>query len=164
MSTAASILWDLGIELRDAVLQDLTNAGRDLPERVYVANGDVAFDECEQLSVELERVYVGAPAIEDVNVNRVPVGIQRSVEYQITLTRCVPGPDNGGNPPSVVEIEDSAEALMLDGWALWKGLLTRKSEKTLLAGACSDVSIGALEPHGPEGNQGGWKCLVRVQI
>lgn len=156
-------IYPLASTLLSATVLAFEADDRPLPERRFVSNGAVAFDECDQLAVEVTRIYVGLPALEQAPSPNVPAGVTRSVDMTVWLTRCVPVMDDAGDPPSMNDLDESAQGLLADGWAMFFGLLKARKQGTF-GDLCQSLSIGPLVPHGPEGSQGGWRLTVQAQV
>lgn len=129
------------------------------PERSYVAQGAVAWD-CDQLTVHLVRIR---PKLLDSRSAACAVVLVAT--YAVTLLRCVPGPDDNGNPPSADELNVANQQLAVDGEALLKSLTRAWAQGSWPAGVpCRRVEWGALEPLAPSGKLAGWRLEVSVQL
>jgi hypothetical protein len=144
------------------VVEQFAAASVTLPSRRFVSNGAVAFDECEQLAVQVERIHVGGVGAEtSAPVNCV---VTRTAELAVWLTRCTPQMAEDGTPPSASEIDASAEDLLADAVLLSEAVITKRRDYAHFDGNRRDVGIAELRPIGPEGGQGGAVQRVRVQL
>lgn len=112
-----------------------------LPERQYIATGDVAFD-CEQLTVSFQQLYAGTPgqpAEQPVRCNQ-----PFSAVWEISLVRCIPVARRSQVAPTTDELDATAEGQMADAMLLLTGVMSSDSADWL--GAFADVTV--TEPDG----------------
>ena len=161
-------LYVLGQTLLDEAASLLLAAGREVPDRQYVANGpppDVAWD-CRQLTVALVRLFSGTPGLE--RTGRVaggfgPCATIWSAEYLIELVRCVAGLDDQGDSPDATVIDAEAATLLTDLYVLQQGLADAAAAGELGA-RCDDVAIGNVTLVGPEGGMAAVRVPIQVQL
>lgn len=161
MSTGPTSVRDLLDDLLVEAVTSLstTEGADDPPERQYVSHGTVTWD-CDLLAVHLVRV---APKLLDPRAERCAIVHMASIA--VTLLRCIPKPDDRGNPPSPDELDEANRQLAVDGWALWKGLTRAWAEGSWPSGVpCKNVKWGGLEPLAPSGGLAGWRVEATVQL
>jgi hypothetical protein len=162
-------LHDLCVEFLSAceeALATVPGAGAGflgVPDRSYVHPGIPAAD-CEQLTVHVEQI---------IDANTGLGGLESGTRHRsarmpqpilvATLFRCVPGPDNNGDPPAAADLESAAQQLHADGWALHNVLFNKVRDGTLLE-ICSNVVWEGLRRYGPQGGFGGWTLVVRPEL
>lgn len=157
-------LHDLAREFLEACVEaldtipdyDATLAGA--PERTFVAPGPVALDCCDQLAVHVGTLLEGdsAPFQPKASVARINL-----VTLVATASRCVPVPDNNGNPPPVLDQEEAARQINADKWAIWNHIYNLVNAD-LLFDKCCDVIWGGLTALQPNGGCGGSQLLITV--
>lgn len=157
---ANDYLYTLATDVLNSVVDRFTNEGIDLPERQYVTGGQVAID-CEQLVVEVMRVFTGLPGAEVVRP--VDCAVPRSAEIRIWLIRCVPVVKDSGDAPSAGELDTSGKKLLTDGWVLTWGLLAEYRDGNFLS-QCDKLAIGNLLSVGPDGAYGGWNLRIQADL
>lgn len=146
-------------DLLASVVDVFADAAIELPDRQYVTSGEVAFD-CDdgQLVVSAQRIFRG-------NANEaqgdVKLGASRSVDLDIYLMRCVPTPDDEGNPPSGAALAAAGMAQLVDAWTLFRGVLKNKAS---FSDACSSMNVAECVAVGPEGGLGGWRMRLSVEL
>ncbi|MYR64412.1 hypothetical protein GTY54_52115 [Streptomyces sp. SID625] len=105
------------------------------PCRSCVVPGTPAWDDCGgdctggsppgQLTVHFNSMVATSnfPAeTRDVLGTRNCLPVRPAAEYVITLLRCAPGFDDGGCPPTCVELAASARILAVDAASVWNAL------------------------------------------
>jgi len=163
---ANTLFYDLARKVLDEVVARFATAGVALPARRYVANGEVARDpnaeeDCSAVSVGFPRAFIGSPGIPRFEaITCAPI---RTADLLIEITRCVPVPDDHGNPPSATEIDDSAKQILTDGYVLFAAILAAKSDGSM-APLCDKIAMGDLVLIGPEGGIGGVTITIAVQF
>ena len=126
------------------------------PDRSLVTPGLPVDDCCEQIAV-----HVG-PIRRRQTVARGRVGRnawRSEVEFTVTVGRCIPGPDDRGNGPTVEQLEESARQINADGWALWNAVNNAYRDGIILGG-CDPVDIGPMVDRNPSGGCGGWTLPI----
>lgn len=145
-------LYTVASQALAAVVSRFATEGISLPARQYVTGGQIALD-CEQVVVEVVRVYTGTPGAE--LANPVSCAVPRSAEMRIWIVRCVPTLKDNGDFPTQAELDASGEELLTDGWVLVWGLLQEYRDGNFLS-QCDKLVIGNLSAVGPEGGFGGF--------
>lgn len=157
--TGPTDLHDLALELLGASSDaldtiptyDATLFGA--PDRKIIGPGIVALDCCDQLAVHVNPIVEGTSAKSVGNTNY--------VQLVVTISRCVPSPDDNMNPPPAAEQTEAARQINADKWALWNYLHQMISEGELFE-RCCDVTWGPLSPLTPSGGCGGSTLLITV--
>lgn len=155
---ADSILYDLARSLLDHIVSEVGEGN--VPERRFVHHGEVADDECSQLVVAIGQMYVGFAGNQLVSSSPTVIA-KRSFDLTVSWFRCVPSPDEQGQPPSVSDLEIAAHEIGTDGFRLFKAVQSAKKE---VFGTCSNVLLGAMRPYGPSGGHGGWLFGIGVEL
>jgi hypothetical protein len=134
------------------------------PERSFVTFGEPALDCCPQLTVTVDALSEMATQ---------PAGLAAGTRHRsarlsqalliVTLVRCVPIPDENGDPPPVAELAASAQQLHADGWALWNRIYNLLAAGALLS-ACSHVDWDGMRRLGPQGGCAGWRLTLRIRL
>jgi hypothetical protein len=130
------------------------------PERSFVSPGLPAFDCCDQLTVHSAAVSDSqtGPAIgigRTASAMKVPL-----VSLVASSTRCLPV--GNSEPPAPLELQQSAEQLNADGWALVNHVYNL-IRADLLFTLCGEVFWDGLRSINPQGGCGGWTLTLRVQ-
>lgn len=157
--TNPTLLADLAQELLDAGAELLADT---VPDRVLVSHGEPPGD-CEELTVHLVRVR---PRATD------GIGSECSVvlvaTYAVSLWRCVTAvamEDRDDPIPEADVLSAENLALLVDGWALLKGMTRKWVEHSLPGGVpCNQVTWGTLEPKPPQGGLAGWRFEVAIDL
>lgn len=107
--------------LQAAILADLATCNRDDVTTTYPGVGLVAWDDCcGQLVVTPERIYrTQAFPTEDTTDERC-YGGTIAVDLLATLVRCVPVPDDMGNPPSATALGEAHKRVLDDAAVIWQ--------------------------------------------
>jgi hypothetical protein len=111
------------IELLDGVLQRVVSTFNSynvpLPTRQYWTVGQQAID-CEQLTVTLVQIYLGAPGDEASSPQR--CNQPRTAVMTVSLSREIPVVGQNGRPPSADKLEQAAQISAIDGYVLMLSL------------------------------------------
>lgn len=141
----------------DKVVGTFEQAGIELPERRYIAYGDVAAD-CEQLTVQFQQLYDGSPG---GNPNAVQqCDGPRSVVMVVELFRCVPttaGPRGG--PPSPEAMDASTVIFLKDAW-----LLLDSADQVSKASGWAPGFIVDVNPISPSGGFAGTRMNLTTLV
>lgn len=143
-----------------SVIEDhYAEKGADLPTRRCVTDG-VAIYDCEQLTVQVERVYsITGNAAQESLAEADCLGM-RAATLAITTLRCVPTLTSQGKAPTTAKLDASAQRLLADPTLQWNAL--RQARK---AGALAPYNHGLVLENwqgiGPEGGLGGGTMRVR---
>lgn len=129
-----------------------------LPARRYVNAGDpalLAWD-CEQLTVSLQGVGFGqaadaSPLAPQVGPSAGVFAVRHAI-LEVSLVRCVPGPDDNGNPPSDLVLYEAGATFMRDCGMLSQALVEIASRIRQDLQPEGKVTAGEVVPAGPEGS------------
>lgn len=130
----------------------LTPVGIPAKSRICVVPGTLAWDECEcgLLAVEwLGAQYADSPPTPSVQRDQ---GCRPYVfsTFKVTMARCVPGPQASGHPPTIAQLDASAQAQFDDALAMLKGstlaMMSLSDDNTILG-----FDMNGVVPQGPEG-------------
>lgn len=138
--------------------------GAALPERRYVSDGLIAFD-CEQLAVQVERTFGqgGNIAGEQIEPLSASAGFaMRAATLAIWLLHCAPVVGDDGSPPSVTDIEASAEAVLVGAQRLLNALVAAQRAGELAG--CHGLAFETWQGVGPDGGLVGGVLRVRVAL
>jgi hypothetical protein len=151
--TQPNLVADLAQAFLDAAVDVIPNP----PERRYISHNEPAWD-CEQLTVHLARMR---PKPTDSGGDRCAVVLQAT--FAITIVRCYPPLTDKGFP-SADKMNTASTGLLVDAWALFKGL-TRKwsTESTPFGLPCKQTTWNGLDPRGPT-DLAGWRLEVQVDL
>lgn len=157
-------VWDALVAVLQAAEGALGAQGLSIPSRVYVSPGPPAAD-CDQLTAHAVSIMPGLPGQETA-----PYGLQstagpvmRTLTVMVQIRRCVPVPNDQGQPPQASSLEAAAKIIARDGWTLWRGLVLAYMDGTLLGG-CDRAAISAAIPSEAEGGLAGWDIEIAVQL
>ena len=166
MGTGPEDLQDLCQEFLDACVESLDTIPvfapglGGAPERSYISPGQSADDCCPQLTVWAQQVgespnspgsFRGKSAIDgQINV----------VTLIARIVRCV---ETKGDPPPVASLQESAEQINADGWALWNHLYSMVRADELFS-LCGEVFWDGMRSITPSGGCGGWVLALRVEL
>ena len=111
------------IELMDGVLQRVVTTFNSynvpLPTRQYWTVGQQAVD-CDQLTVTLVQIYLGAPGDEASTPQR--CNQPRTAVMTVSLSREIPVVGQNGRPPAADKLEQAAQISAIDGYILMQSL------------------------------------------
>lgn len=118
---SVEIIFDIANQLLTCARDGIVNACAAPPARSYVSPGTPAFDDCcdGQLTVHLVRQYPSStfPAEDTLpGPCRAPYS---ALQYDITVARCVPSPNDDGSPPSVELLTSASTVLYAEARAVW---------------------------------------------
>lgn len=143
-----------------SVIEDAyEEASVDMPQRRAVVGGNAIYD-CEQLTVQAERVYgINATAAVENPAEEDCLGM-RAVLLAITTLRCVPNISDRGKAPKVELLEASALRELGDPTIQWNAL--RQARKSgALAPFNHGLAFAGWQAIGPDGGLGGGTLRVR---
>lgn len=153
--TAAETLRDIAAAALNIVGEEDGLDGA--PERQLVTPGLPVDDCCEQVAV-----HVGP--VTKLAIGNQPKRAWRSqVTFTISTGRCIPGPDDDGEGPSVAALEESARQINADGWALWNAVNNAIADRLVFA-ECDPVNVGPLTDRNPSGGCGGWTLQIDAVV
>lgn len=90
-----------------------------LPSRRYWTMGAPAID-CEQVTVSLVQMYLGAPGAQVSAPQR--CNVPRSATLNVSISRETPVVGANGRPPSPDKIEQAASLAAIDAWVLMQSI------------------------------------------
>ena len=129
-----------------------------------VVIGEIAWDDCQcgQLVITEQRRFPSRLfPLEEIDHQAECGEPWLVVVYVLSLTRCVPGPDNNGNPPSVEDLSAAAQQLSADmskiRWAVMCCLTNEYDSSHVDA-----FALGAQEVVGPQGSCAGSELTIQV--
>lgn len=154
-------LDDLAHEILATAIDALEDNAITPPVRQFVSPGAIA-DDCDQIAVELARIFTGRPGAEVAEPEQ--CGYARTAEFFIRIVRCLASAsDDDDIIPTPDELNGDAKIVMRDIWVIHQELITRRAAGTFLD-RCQNLLVGNALPAGPEGGLGGWQLLIQVQI
>ena len=158
LAELAGSLLDLGVQVLEEAGADDPPA-RPAPAQRFVGHGSITWD-CELLAVHVPRV---APKV--IDPRNEACAVVPEAMLHVTLLQCVPKLGPQGQPPTPAEIDESSRQLLVDGRALYGGLLRAWTTRAWPANRdCSMVKWGQLEPLPASGGLGGWRIDLKVQV
>lgn len=121
--------YELAEHLMECIRPYLAGTTSGLPNRMCIATGEVAWDECEcgQLAVSLTNQYESAsfptPWTGEGNQGAGPCGPSLFVyQYTVSMLRCAPETDTEAPPPCPA-IGAAARVTIEDAWAVRAGIM-----------------------------------------
>ena len=126
VSTVTS-LYDLAVDLLDAVVAAMATTDAGAPTRSYVSLGEPAFgpEACDQAAVQVQGLTEGqtSPSIPpEITGQRSRYGRINEATMVAYAVRCVPVSDGNNQiyaPLTVDELNGMAQQAYQDGWAIW---------------------------------------------
>ena len=132
------------------------------PERRFVSPGQSADDCCPQLTVWAQAAGESPRSPGTFRGRSATDGQIDIITLVARIIRCV---DTGtdGRPPDPTSLQESAEQINADGWALWNHLynMVRADQLFML---CGEVFWDGLRSITPSGGCGGWNLFLRVEL
>lgn len=159
MPLPVDAIYDVARATLDVVVAAYIDAGVDLPDRQYVADGTPAWD-CDQVTVYAERTFSGFAGQEVV----APLDCLhiRSAVFWVEIARCVPALTNRGAAPTAAAIEASAQVILRDPIIVANALVQAYRDGEL--GGCLGLVLEGWEGLGPEGGYAGGRQRFRYQL
>lgn len=133
--------------------------------RSLVTEGEIVWDNCDcgQLALAIVRSFMSTSV---TNEQRPLTNCQSSifgVDAQIQYVRCVPNPDNSGNPPSALALTDSARLAEIDKFIIRDTALCLLNQyRNDTPATLYDFSVYEQLPLGASGGCGGSQLNVRL--
>lgn len=144
MPLITSTIYDIAADLLAALALRLT----DPPARQYVHAGEPALD-CEQLVITVPEAGL-QHSFPDQSAKVEFCSPPRHVNLQVWVTRCVPTLQDVGDPPTVADLDTSAQVVLGDLWTLayelWDSYRDGDWGQT-----CATLLLGPVAVIGPEG-------------
>ena len=121
--------FDIGVHIKDCVLERLATTTDGAPARACVVAGEIAWDDCEcgQLTVAMGPMYEASGTTLARATTETPgrreCGPPLFVfTYVVTILRCAPTGTNTA-PPTCDELEAAARGASEDAWAVRAGVI-----------------------------------------
>lgn len=149
-------------KIADDLLVSAVAVLADPPARQVIVHGVFALD-CEMVAVRLLGLTMDGV---DDDLGRPSCVIIPNAAFDVTVIRCYPTVDQGGEP-AADEISTAARTLLDDAVALSGGIADRWSAGTLVPSAgnhCDRVTVGPLTPVNPQGGVAGWRSTITVRL
>jgi hypothetical protein len=90
-----------------------------LPSRRYWTMGRPAID-CEQVTVSLVQMYLGAPGAQVSSPQR--CNVPRSATLNVSISREIPVVGANGRPPTADKIEQAGALAAIDAWVMMQSI------------------------------------------
>jgi hypothetical protein len=157
---------DIAQVLIDYTTAAITGSGGDLPDRICVVPGELAWDDCEcgLLAVRWTGNSYGTTVTS--NAPDTDQGCGQPVVnmgFNVVLLRCITGPQVGGAAPTCAQLASSAFVLHRDVFALEEAMagavIALRNARTIL-----DWALAGQAPVGPQGNCVGTSYTLTVAI
>lgn len=169
-----SSMYDLAVELRNAVAAAMATTTAGAPDEAYETLGEPAWlDGCSQAVVQIplltEEVTTptSPPPVTGMRHERGRVNLISLLAYAM---RCAPVTDGNNQflppfqAPSAATLSAIAKAGYEDGWAVWNYVNRAVRHGTLFSGPCEIVHFDGGTPYTPEAGLGGWRFALRVEL
>lgn len=165
LSTLAPIVTGVGAAVRDA----LAETPNGIPERVcLLVPGDIADDECDcgQLALTIQRRYGSYTFPVEATTDEAAAGCPPPILVGVVtlrLVRCVPVPDDAGNPPSCEAQLAAAVGQDIDVATIRRALVCHLSalaeDERIL-----HYTVGASVSSGPGGGCAGSDTTITIGV
>lgn len=170
----ADYLSDLADELLAVALASLSEARTGTaPPKSWIAHGPPVADHCcdddetsGQLTVHLTP-FAGVAVRATRSGKGGPVQCQFTTHanFVVTLLRCVPVLQDSGDSPPVEDLDAAGGLLLVDLWALVRGVLDAHKANDLFSSVdCGAVEIGQADLVEEQGGCAGWTFSVTVRL
>lgn len=142
-------------------------------DRAFVALCDPPLDCCDQLTVHADvltrLVLTGSgPGATLTGPGTTPsaCATKSMCDLVTRIHRCIPVPDNQGNPPPPTVLDAASAALYGDVFTLWAGVMEQIRDGRLFDGDACGRAIAVNPAHCviAEGGCGGWEFSVTVEL
>lgn len=143
----------------------LNTGGGELNRVCLLVPGDIAWDECEcgQLAQSITQVFPSkkfpGPASQETHTKCGPPIV--AVEVLLSVTRCVPIPNDKGTAPKCSALQSAAITLEADRYATRKALMCCLSD-SYDHNNILDFVIGPMTSAGPQGACAGFVCTYTI--
>jgi hypothetical protein len=149
--------------LEQAVYAELTTP----PARHSVVPGAIAWDECDcgLLAVSVAQVYL-TETFPDQLARRVGTACDapwEAAEIVIQVIRCAPNPDDVGNPPTIADLDTSAQEVLRDAYEMLKGASVKLCQMNRDR-EIADFMLRPLTAQGPAGGCVGNELRAYVSL
>lgn len=151
--------------VRDAIVAEYLTRNV-VPTRYGVVPGAIAWDGCEtcgQLALSKSRDFLTNQFPIEVTSTDLGPGGLLGFDLVTQTIRCVPMPDDRGNPPLMVDLDESAQLIINDGYSqLCATITTLEQMKNQLE--IVDYLIRQQLYPGPEGGCAGAELIFTVAV
>lgn len=153
--TGPTAAYQVATHVLEDVTAALANGSTSPPTRAGIVPGTIAWDNCEtcgQLAVSMSRIYLSDDFPGDAgNLSQNPQQAAWLVaEFACQLIRCAPVGDSQGNPPTMSQLDESAQTVMADCSTILAAVLL--SLCTMAAGdLIVDYAMRSAQIQGPAG-------------
>lgn len=154
--------YTVASRLEQAIYAELTTK----PDRHGVVPGAIAWDACDcgLLAVSVGQIYPTEqfpnPALVNVGGCDAP---WEAAEIIMQVVRCTPTHDDQGNPPTVAELDTSAQEILRDAYRMMRAVSTTLCQMNRDR-EISDFVMRANTPQGPSGACGGNELRAVVAL
>lgn len=159
-------IFNLATEVLDAAKDGLSSVCALEPIRTYVTAGaEVAWDHCcdGQLTVLVTRIFGSTRFPSDAAAEPVQCALPTTaIEMSVTMLRCVPSLNDDGTPPTVEDMTTSAQQILGESRAIWKGVLCFLFEG--ISTNRFDAVVRGQEFPGPSGGFGGSQLNITIGL
>lgn len=167
-----SSMYDLAVDLLDAVVAAMGTTDAGAPDRSFVSPGAPAFEtQCAQAAVQVislteEQTRDLSPAMQPgLRHFRGRVNLVGLVAYTLRCAEVSEGNQNVYQPLFDATLGEQARAVYQDGWAVWNHITRAINNGTLFDGGnCTDVHFDGGTPFEPEGGLIGWRFALSLEL
>lgn len=155
-------LYGVARQVLDTVAAGLTAAGKSVPTRQYVADGNLVAWDCEQLVVSVESTQgsAGNPAVEYQGPAFALA--MRTATLGVWICRCCPAVDDDGDPPAADAIDASAQVVLADPMVMLDCLWRAHNSGALAT--CSGLAFQRWQAIGPMGGLTGGVLRLNIDL
>lgn len=164
-------MYDLAVDLLDAIAAAMATTPGGSPDRQYVSLGDPAWEtSCSHAAVQIltlteESTNPLSPAGETGRRDaRGRVNLVGMVAYAIRCIQADQGNMQVYQAASDAQLSAEAKQGYEDGWAIWNWITRAQRAGTLFGGECAIVHFDGGTPLTPAGGLGGWRFALRVEL
>lgn len=153
----------------------LTARGVELPDRRYVAPGQINAWDGEQLVVNLQSIDQGQPG-RPFGGTYIPAALNFTAQFAVSIVREIPALYGEGPlttmVPTALELDDAGQGSLTDGAALIlaatdiyaASIHGTAGQGLAVTGPGEGFEIGPCYPVGPEGGLAGHRLLVTISL
>lgn len=170
VSTVSS-MYDLAVDLLDAVVAAMGTTDAGPPERSFVALGAPAWEtSCSQAAVQVLTLTeegtrdLSPPMQPGFRHSRGRVNLVGMTAWSVRCIQASQGNAQTYGPASDAQLSAEARAGYEDGWAIWNHINRAVRDGSLFGGPCADVHMDLGVPVTPAGGLGGWQFTLRVEL
>lgn len=166
-----SSMYDIAVDLLDAVVAAMGTTDAGAPDRSFVSPGAPAFEtQCDQAAVQVlslteEQTGPLSPAMSTgLRHYRGRVNLVGMVAYTIRCAEVSEGNQNVYQPLQDPSLDAQAKAVYQDGWAVWNHITRQINAGLLFGDTCTDVHFDLGVPYNPQGGLTGWQFTLRAEL